>query len=292
MADIRWYYRLGAEEKGPVSANQIDALIEAGIVTAHTQVWSEGIESWRPARMTELRTKFPGSISPPPFEAPLPLAVGSKSSSPRVRRVYANAGLLALTKYLFIAAALVAVGLAILFVKLKSVGAKLALAEADLQKSPLNLIVLTDMVISLACIAAFIVLIYRIARNAEHISGRPLDISPGWAVGWYFVPIAQFWMPYRATVEIAARSQGLETRTGDGGILGWWLLLLGSIALHVAGVIVIESDKVDGSVGHQGFYVLAAANIVHAFAANACRDMLTKIVLQQRAALSQREASK
>ena len=41
----------------------------------------------------------------------------------------------------------------------------------------------------------------RANRNARAF-GSSMSISPGWAAGWFFVPIANLWMPYQAMKEI------------------------------------------------------------------------------------------
>ncbi|MEM7745575.1 MAG: DUF4328 domain-containing protein [Pseudomonadota bacterium] len=40
--------------------------------------------------------------------------------------------------------------------------------------------------------------IYRATANARAIAPEDGRITPGWAVGWYFVPIVNLWMPYKA----------------------------------------------------------------------------------------------
>jgi len=44
--------------------------------------------------------------------------------------------------------------------------------------------------------------IYVACRNARDLAVNPMQFSPGWAVGWYFVPIAFLWKPYQAMKEI------------------------------------------------------------------------------------------
>ncbi|HEX4695666.1 DUF4328 domain-containing protein [Sphingomonas sp.] len=65
--------------------------------------------------------------------------------------------------------------------------------------------------------------IYR-AMAVAHLSHPDLTISPGWAVGWYFVPIASLWKPYEAMVEIVessgARRPGRWAFVRD--LIGWW----------------------------------------------------------------------
>ncbi|MCP8889224.1 DUF4328 domain-containing protein [Sphingomonas faeni] len=55
----------------------------------------------------------------------------------------------------------------------------------------------------LAVVAAGIAVlrwIYRTSRNA-HAIGPAMAFTPGWAVGWFFVPIANLWKPFQAVGE-------------------------------------------------------------------------------------------
>ena len=53
-------------------------------------------------------------------------------------------------------------------------------------------------------ITGFMILrwIYLTSQNSHLISSDTMEFSPGWAVGWYFVPIALLWKPYQAMKEI------------------------------------------------------------------------------------------
>lgn len=65
--------------------------------------------------------------------------------------------------------------------------------------------------------------IYRVNRNA-HAFARGLTISPPWAVGWFFVPVATLWKPYEAISEAwqaSERPKGWRTAPKP-GFLGWW----------------------------------------------------------------------
>lgn len=67
---------------------------------------------------------------------------------------------------------------------------------------------------------------HRAHSNAGELSGGGLHFSPGWAVGWWFVPIADLWMPFRTVRELWKGShgpawQGIRTW----GLIGWWWAL-------------------------------------------------------------------
>lgn len=44
--------------------------------------------------------------------------------------------------------------------------------------------------------------VYVSNRNARALGASDMQHSPGWSVGWYFIPIATLWKPYQAMKEI------------------------------------------------------------------------------------------
>jgi hypothetical protein len=49
-----------------------------------------------------------------------------------------------------------------------------------------------------------------------------LRTTPGWAVGWWFVPFANYAMPLVAMLELDRRSTPDGTTRRAGAVLGWW----------------------------------------------------------------------
>ncbi len=68
MAD--WYYIGHYGQLGPLTREQIDELIDGGVIARETFVWSTGMPEWLPAdRVLDLRTSFSTSqqvATPPP----------------------------------------------------------------------------------------------------------------------------------------------------------------------------------------------------------------------------------
>ena len=67
---------------------------------------------------------------------------------------------------------------------------------------------------------------HRAQSNARELTAGGLHFSPGWAVGWWFVPIADLWMPFRTIRELWKGShgpawQGIRTWR----LIGWWWAL-------------------------------------------------------------------
>ena len=71
---------------------------------------------------------------------------------------------------------------------------------------------------------------YRVYDNLRRVGSRQTAMTPGWAVGWWFVPIANLWMPYKIMREISARSEisnDYELLNGSPiGIVEWWALFV------------------------------------------------------------------
>jgi hypothetical protein len=78
----------------------------------------------------------------------------------------------------------------------------------------------------------FFTWIYRAKANTAALGAAHLRFTPGWAVGWYFIPIANFWKPYLAMKELwqASHAPGACPEAAIGGLLPrWWTLWLLSL---------------------------------------------------------------
>jgi hypothetical protein len=71
--------------------------------------------------------------------------------------------------------------------------------------------------------------IHRANANVRGFGAQGLNFTPGWAVGWFFVPLANLLLPYQAVVEIwkASRSPAHWQEAPIPNLVGvWWLLWL------------------------------------------------------------------
>jgi hypothetical protein len=86
-----------------------------------------------------------------------------------------------------------------------------------------RLVALMNVVIS-GTIVLLVTWTHRASANIHALGGRGIRFSPSWAVGWYLVPIANLWMPYRVMTEIWRVSRDLiDTRSEPGSrLLRWW----------------------------------------------------------------------
>ena len=76
--------------------------------------------------------------------------------------------------------------------------------------------------------------VYRVNRNVRALGAEGLRYSPGWSVGWFFIPLWNLFMPYNVMKELwqaNSSSSNTEWRSAPvSPVLGaWWAvgLLLG-----------------------------------------------------------------
>jgi hypothetical protein len=81
---------------------------------------------------------------------------------------------------------------------------------------------------ALALVASIIVVtmwIYRAHANLRAAGIDGLEFSPGWAVGWYFIPIANLFKPFQAMRELWNTTHGQSdgyTQPTDSRLTTWW----------------------------------------------------------------------
>jgi len=81
----------------------------------------------------------------------------------------------------------------------------------------------------IASIVFFLMWLYRAYKNLEAINVRNLDASPGWAVGYWFIPILNLFKPLRVVSEVYNGSDPEIAKEGYGfsdtttpAMLGFW----------------------------------------------------------------------
>lgn len=85
-------------------------------------------------------------------------------------------------------------------------------------------------VVKLAALVLLLVWFYNAHSNLRHLGVRRLEYTPGWAVGYFFVPILCFFRPYQVAQEIfRASSPEVPLQrptawrlTSCSPVIGWW----------------------------------------------------------------------
>lgn len=65
--------------------------------------------------------------------------------------------------------------------------------------------------------------IYISNKNLWVLSGESMRFTPGWSVGWFFIPIANLYKPYQVMKEIWRVSH--KSNVTDHAVVGWWWAL-------------------------------------------------------------------
>lgn len=91
------------------------------------------------------------------------------------------------------------------------------------QIEAVGVLAIANLAVLLTCVVVVGMWTYRASANAHSFSDE-MTITPGWAVGWYFVPFMNLVRPYQAMREIWLASHFRGNWHGEPGppILGWW----------------------------------------------------------------------
>lgn len=105
-----------------------------------------------------------------------------------------------------------------------------------------------NLVVYLVTAVMFLRWTYVSCQYARVLGARRMRFSPGWAVGWYFVPIAALWMPYLALAETFQASHPKFRddwqRAPCPEILPlWWILWIGSFFARRVGDYVASTAQ-------------------------------------------------
>ena len=238
-----WHYlNNNNAAEGPVDEARIAELIGGGAIAAKTLVWTDGMAEWMPADTTALAGLF--RPLPPPVPPPSPAeAAHAKNLKPYRslhRLVWWITTLLVLT---------VLVNLVALWSEVSTIEllgrihrkAQFTMAEAKASDARARWIGLEQVGVYLVTVGFFWRWILLAAHNVRALGARGLEISPGWAVGYYFVPVANLWKPYQAMVEIwkATASPWTWQQEPGSALLGWWWTFW--ILTNLAGQLVFRS---------------------------------------------------
>jgi hypothetical protein len=105
-------------------------------------------------------------------------------------------------------------------------------------------------VLCLVTVVVFSRWIYVANQNVRALGAQGLRFTPGWAVGYFFVPLFHLWRPYQAMNDLwrASKSPGAWQSVAPDSVLGrWWIFwiianLLGWAALR-ASLTAYDSDS-------------------------------------------------
>lgn len=124
------------------------------------------------------------------------------------------------------------------------------LSPKSSQSAALTLVVAGLLMVAAYLVVAFLVLkwIYRVSRNA-HSAAQGLTISPPWAVGWFFVPVAFLWKPFQGLREAwqVSCDAGNWRAVPVPALLRWWWALF--LISNFLGQLSLRLTQISGDPG-------------------------------------------
>jgi hypothetical protein len=112
----------------------------------------------------------------------------------------------------------------------------------------------------------FAVWTYRVNTNIHALGSNNLRFTPGWAVGWYFIPVANLWMPYQVMRELWLASNnpaGWQAKPTGKLLRWWWASWLASVLFPCISVVYMTRTLVQEDVFGQ-LMVLEVFGVVSA----------------------------
>ena len=180
--------------------------------------------------MTEL-----GGGAPNPYEPPVHEPLGPQVELHGYRPLTPLATVL--SALLVLNAVIALAGAAAEWMDLQLLGAwpNMDVEAASASDGRLRVIFIVGLAVNLGTIVVFSRFLHRASANARVLSEVPLEFTPGWTVGWFFVPFANLFKPYQAVREIWWRSAPADPeRPGfpsSGPLPLWWALWVGWLVL-------------------------------------------------------------
>jgi len=99
--------------------------------------------------------------------------------------------------------------------------------------------------------------IHRTNKNLHTLSSRTMIFSPGWAIGWYFIPIANLWKPYQAMKEIWEVSH--REKNANHTLLKWWwfLWIVSTVLGRIAFKLIMKAEDTEGYIASAAAYIVS-----------------------------------
>jgi hypothetical protein len=151
-------------------------------------------------------------------------------------------------------------------------GQLVTLAEALASDDRIEASAITWILVTIPTGIVWLVWQHRSHANLRAVGIVGLRFSPGWAVGWWFVPIANLWKPFQTVRELHTASAGVDRWlvTPTSALIGWWWAawLIQGVGGRIAGTLLTDVDSIPSATAASRFALLTVlVTIVAAFLA-------------------------
>lgn len=228
----RWHYSQGGKQTGAVSWANLKEMALSGQLSPSDRVWKKGMSKWVSAEKVEGLFVATAARVPPPLRPPFPSGRYSFTKDPATLTIFVKTMLW--------------VSLAVSIISLLSNFAMLNLANsgsitpesADSTDTRQQTIAIFGLLTLIVTGVGFLKWIHRANLNSRGFGAADMKFTPGWSVGFYFIPFLNLVRPFESMKEIWQISKNpADWKNQPGSILVgfWWTLwLVHNISSNVA----------------------------------------------------------
>lgn len=128
----------------------------------------------------------------------------------------------------------------------------MTMEEAEANDERQQLVALGAFAVFVLTAVIFAMFLHRANKNARALSGQPLSDSPGWTVGWFFVPFANLYKPYQSVREIWERSKGAAPLP----FTLWWVAYIGGGVLSWISLRMRDPNSIESMISSDGLAIV------------------------------------
>lgn len=142
----------------------------------------------------------------------------------------------------------------------------------------------------IATVVVYLCWLYRVSSNLQALQVYNQQFSPGWAVGYWFIPFVNLVRPYQIVKEIFVESRPPDDANPADGlgtdILGWWwaLWLISNISENITMRLGFLASTLDAVAVFNAVYLVVAA--LNVGAALLCIRIVRAITQRQEARMA------
>lgn len=221
--------------------NQLHTLWQSGKIQTDALYWRDGMTDWRP--LSELFNPYSYTPAPPPLPSPETTAVFTSTQTTGYRYTKDPQKL---TSFLILMQRiLLAAEVIVLFsdlAELSLLNRAYTEEEGEANDTRQGLIGIAYLVITIIAGITFLKWVYRANLNSRGFGAQSMRFTPGWCIGYYFIPFLNLVRPYQSMKEIWQVSQNparWQTQESSSLLSIWWGL---SIVTGILGQIVFRTS--------------------------------------------------
>lgn len=199
---------------------EVKAMLRQGALTEKTLYWKQGMTEWKP-----LSHLFPPPV-PSEFAPPALPAEHIQTTFTFAKDPHGLTRFLKIMLWIQLAFTVLSIGgdFSQLGLAFGETITEQAANANDMRQAIINLPYFLVMIITGI---AFLKWIYRANLNCRGFGAEGMAFTPGWSIGFYFIPIANLFKPYQAMKEIwkvSADPRNWKSQPGDSILPVWWTL--------------------------------------------------------------------